>query len=285
MARSLRFSFYKYSIMQEKKVVIVTGAGGGIGGAVAERFAREGFSVVLADIREDLLLERKSFIEKNYGAPCICCPGDLSDFGYLCRLIEAAAGQWGRIDVLVNNAAWRTVETMRTIDIDTWERTIKICLTAPAFLSRMAAAQMEKQSAQGVIINLSSVMSQRAGGNSPAYIASKGALESLTYELAVLYGPKGIRVVAVNPGNIESGLSNDYLDEEGNNISEQLKEHVNDLTPLQRGGIPEEIAGVCYWLASDQASYVTGTSILVDGGLQHNFNAYHFKKLKSPDQF
>lgn len=271
--------------MQKEKVVIVTGAAGGIGGAVAERFAREGSCVVLADVREDRLEERKSFLEKKYDTPCLCCPGDLSDMEYIDQLIEAAIGRWGKIDTLVNNAAWRTVETMRTMDVSNWEKTLKICLTAPAFLSKKAAAQMEKRGTPGVIINISSVMSQRAGGNSPAYVACKGAIESLTYELAALYGPIGIRVVAVNPGNIESGLSNDYVDEAGNNISDQMKRHVNDLTPLQRGGMPEEIANVCYWLASDQASYITGTSVLVDGGLQHNFNAYSFKKLKFSDQF
>lgn len=272
-------------LMNDKKVVVVTGAGGGIGGAIAERFAGEGFCIVLADIREDRLQEKKSFIEQSCHVPCLSCPGDLSDMEYIDRLTEAAVRQWGRIDVLVNSAAWRTIETMRTIDIRTWDKILRICLTAPAFLSQKVAAQMERLSIPGVIINLSSVMSQRAGGYGPAYVACKGALESLTYELAALYGPKNIRVVAVNPGNIETDLSNDYTDKDGNNISDRLKMHVSDQTPLRRGGRPEEIANVCYWLASDQASFITGTSVLADGGLQHNFNAYSIKKLKFPDEF
>lgn len=271
--------------MNIKKVVIITGAAGGIGGAIAERFAKEGFRLVLADIKEGLLQEKKVFLEKSYNAECLTCPGDLSELKYIGELIEVTIKQWERIDAVVNCAAWRTIETMRTIDIHVWEKTLKICLTAPAFLSKWAAEQMEKLSIPGVIINLSSIMSQRAGGNSPAYIACKGALESLTYELAALYGPKGIRVITVNPGNIETDMSNDYIDKDGNNISAKLKHHVNDLTPLQRGGQPEEIANICYWAASDQASYITGTSILADGGLQHNFNAYSIKKLKNPDEF
>lgn len=271
--------------MKDKKVVIVTGAAGGIGSAMIERFAREDFCIVLADIKEDHLQSKKSFLEKKYHAECLCCPGDLSDMEYIGKLIEITIKQWGRIDVLINNAAWRTIETMRTIDILTWEKTLRICLTAPAFLSKGVAAQMERLSTPGVIINISSVMSQRAGGNSPAYIACKGAIESLTYELAALYGPRGIRVVAVRPGNIETDMSNDYTDEVGNNISDKLKKHVNEQTPLQRGGQPMEIADVCYWLSSDQASFITGTSILVDGGLLHNFNAYPIKKLKFPDEF
>lgn len=271
--------------MDDKKVVLITGAGGGIGGAIAVKFAGEGFHLVLADIHEDRLRHTSSFIEENFHAQCFACPGDLSDMEYIDRLTEAAAGRWGRIDVLINNAAWRTIETMRTMDIQTWDKTLRVCLTAPAFLCKGVAAQMEKLSIPGVIINISSVMSQRAGGNSPAYIACKGALESLTYELAVLYGPKGIRVVTVNPGNIETDMSNDYTDEQGNNISDKLKQQVNEQTPLQRGGRPEEIANICYWLASDQASFISGTSILADGGLQHNFNAYPIKKLKFPDEF
>lgn len=271
--------------MSDKKVVIVTGAGGGIGGAIAERFAKESFRIVLADISEDSLREKKAFIERGFDAQCLLCAGDLSNMEYIDQLIETTIRQWNRIDVVVNNAAWRTIETMRTIDIQTWEKTLRICLTAPAFLSKKAAAQMEKLAIPGVIINLSSIMSQRAGASSPAYIACKGALESLTYELAVLYGPKGIRVVAVNPGNIESGLGNDYTDRNGNNISNELRKYVNDQTPLQRNGKPEEIANVCYWLSSDQASFITGTTVLVDGGLQHNFDAYSIKKLKLINEF
>jgi NAD(P)-dependent dehydrogenase (short-subunit alcohol dehydrogenase family) len=103
--------------------------------------------------------------------------------------------------------------------------------------------------------------------------------------LAVLYGPKGIRVVAVNPGNIETNLSSDYTDEKENNISEKLINNMNDSTPLQRSGMPEEIANVSYWLSTKEASFITGTSILVDGGFFHNFNAYQMKKLQFPKEF
>lgn len=169
---------------------------------------------------------------------------------------------------------------MRTITLENWEKALRVNLTAPAFLAKHVANTMEENKVPGVIINMSSVMSQRAGGNSPAYIACKGGIESLTYELAVLYGPKGIRVIAVNPGNIETNLSNDYKDGAGNNISEVLKDHMNDNTPLQRAGNPGEIANACYWLSSDEASFITGTSILVDGGFLHNFNSYKMKNLQ-----
>jgi NAD(P)-dependent dehydrogenase (short-subunit alcohol dehydrogenase family) len=204
---------------------------------------------------------------------------------YIENIVEETITKWGRIDVLVNNAVWRTIETMRTISKENWEKALRINLTAPAFLAKYTARAMEENKIAGVIINISSVMSQRAGGSGPAYIACKGGIESLTYELAVLYGPKGIRVVGVNPGNIITNLSSDYKDESGNNISEQLKNHMNDSTPLQRSGDPMEIANVCYWLSSEDASFITGTSILVDGGFLHNFNSYTMKNLQYPKEF
>src|SRR5690606_18589467 len=139
----------------------------------------------------------------------------------------------------------------------------------PAFLAKYVAAAMAEQQKGGVIINVSSVMSQRTGGYSPAYAASKGALESLTYELATCYGPQGIRVVGVNPGNIKTAMSADYHDSEGNNVSSLLEAEMNDMTPLGRAGNAAEIAGLIAWVASDEASFITGTTILADGGFSH----------------
>lgn len=271
--------------MKNKKVVIITGAAGGIGLATAKKFAANNFCIALSDINHDGLNKAVDILEKNYQADCLACYGNLEDINYIENIVQQTIAKWGRIDVLVNNAAWRTIETMRTVSLENWEKTLRINLTAPAFLSKYVAKTMEENKIAGVIINISSMMSQRAGGTSPAYIACKGGIESLTYELAVLYGPKGIRVVGVNPGNIETNLSSDYKDEAGNNISEQLTDHMNDNTPLQRAGSPDEIANACYWLSSDEASFITGTSILVDGGFLHNFNAYKMKNLQYPKEF
>lgn len=271
--------------MKNKKVVIITGGVGGIGFATAKKFAENNFCVALADINQDGLNNAVDLLEKDFQAECMICHGTLENFEYIKDIVDRTIQKWGRIDVLINNAAWRTIETMRTISLKNWEKTIRINLTAPAFLAKYVAGAMEENKMPGVIINMSSVMSQSAGGNSPAYIACKGGIESLTYELAVLYGPKGIRVVGVNPGNIVTNLSSDYKDGSGNNISEQLKNHMNDNTPLRRSGDPMEIANACYWLSSDEASFITGTSILVDGGFFHNFNSYKIKNLQNPKEF
>src|SRR5690606_13039890 len=228
--------------INNKKVAIITGASKGIGRSTALKFAANDYRVTVVGRNHEELEQLREEIEREYKGEVLVCAGDLAQESFLRQLIKDTLKKWDRIDVLVNNAAWRTHETMRTMSLDNWEKTIRICLTSPAFLAKYAAAVMEEKKISGVIVNVSSVMSQRAGGTSPAYIACKGGIESLTYELAALYGPKNIRVVSVNPGNIETNLSNDYTDEKGNNISEQLGDHMNDSTALGRAGTPEEIA-------------------------------------------
>ncbi len=270
--------------MENKKVAIITGAARGIGKAIALKFAAGGYALAAVDIDSeglnDLIIELEAL-----RCDFLCISGDLQDDHFINSIITRTLDRWGLIDVLINNAAWRTLETMRSISLKDWEKTLRICLTAPAFLAKHAAAVMEEKGTRGVIINISSVMSQRAGGNSPAYITSKGGMESLTYELAVLYGPKGIRVLAVNPGNIQTALTSDYTDGKGNNISASLGDDIEDNTPLQRKGTPDEIANVVHWLSTGEASFITGTSILADGGFFHNFNPYRMKKLQFPKEF
>lgn len=270
--------------MNKKRVIILTGAAGGIGSAMALRFAREGYALALVDIDQRGIAELTKALDQLQ-AEFLFLEGDLSNPDFLRAIIDQTVQQWGRIDVLINNAAWRTRETLRTISLTDWEKTIQVCLTAPAFLTRYAAEVMEENASAGVIINISSIQSALAGGGSPAYTACKGAIESLTYESAVLYGPKGIRVVAINPGNITTTLSEDFTDAETNNISQVFNDDVNGNTPLQRAGNPEEIAGVAYWLSTKDASFITGTTILADGGFSHNFNAYSLKQLQFPTQF
>ncbi len=271
--------------MNNKKVAIITGASRGIGRSTALKFAENNYNLTIVGRNHDELEQLRAEIEHDIKTDVLVCAGDLGEEEFLKQIIEETVQKWKRIDVLINNAAWRTIETMRSISLENWERTIKVCLTAPAFLAKYAAAVMEEKKTAGVIVNISSVMSQRAGGISPAYLVCKGGIESLTYELAVLYGPKNIRVIAVNPGNIKTDLSNDYMDEEGNNVSKQIGEYVSDNTPLKRAGTSEEIANVSYWLSTEEASFITGTTILADGGLSHNFSTYSMKKLQYPKEF
>jgi NAD(P)-dependent dehydrogenase (short-subunit alcohol dehydrogenase family) len=271
--------------MQAKKTAIITGASKGIGRAAALKLAAEGYNITLVARNTSELDQLSEALDYRFSCESLVIAGDLVEETFIRSIIEKTVTRWGRIDALINNAAWRTLETMRTISLEDWDRTLRICVTAPAFLARYAAEVMETKQAGGTIINLSSVMSSRAGGTSPAYISSKGAIESLTYELAVTYGRSGIRVVCVQPGFIETGLSSDYTDPEGKNISDQLTDQLISSTPLGRGGKPEEIADAISWLCSDAASFITGTTLLIDGGFRHNFNNYSLKKLQFPEEF
>jgi NAD(P)-dependent dehydrogenase (short-subunit alcohol dehydrogenase family) len=267
-----------------KKVALITGAAGGIGSATARILGEQGYALMLSDIEAGGLQTLQKELQAA-GVTAVSFPGDLNSETYREALIAETITRLGRIDVLLNNAAWRIAGSLRTLDLATWEKTIGVCLTAPVFLSKAAAAEMEKQQIPGVIVNVSSVMAGRPSGLAAAYIACKGALESLTKELAITYGRSGIRVVCIAPGYIRTELSNDYTNQDGENISDQLIEQLTDFVPLGRGGDAAEVGRTIAWLCSDAASYISGTTITVDGGFQPNFNPYSVKKIQFPEEF
>lgn len=271
-------------MMIEKPVVVITGGAGGIGEATAIKFAENGFVPVLVDVDENAL-HRVSASLQALTSDAWIMAGDLQGGDFLKEIVETTMERYGRIDVLVNNAAWRSIGTMRSISLEDWEKTIRINLTAPAFLAKYAAAAMEKQGRPGVIVNLSSIMSSRAAGYSPAYTTCKGGVESLTYELAVLYGPSQIRVVCIAPGNVDTNMSKDYINSADANISHVLVNEMETSTPLKRSASPSEIANAIYWISSAEASFITGTTLNIDGGFSKNFNAYTSKKRLNPGEF
>tara|TARA_R100001132_G_C3266601_1_gene89331 strand:- start:931 stop:1728 length:798 start_codon:yes stop_codon:yes gene_type:complete len=262
---------------------MITGAAGGIGGETAVRFAEQGYDCVLLALPGDDLQPVTSRIEQT-GAQFLTCLGDLADLDYARSAVEQCISHWGRIDVLVNNAAWREITSMRKIELASWEKTLRVCLTAPAFLSRWCAEHMEARQ-RGVIINVSSIQSQMAAGIAPAYVAAKGALDSLTYELATLYGPSGIRVLSVNPGAIDTAMGKDIATDQQQATSQKIRQASEDMIPLRRWAQPEEIARVIVMLASDDASYLTGTTITVDGGWKQQCSPYSIKHLQLPSEF
>ncbi len=263
---------------------LITGAAGGIGSATARRLGAAGYALLLTDI-DGKQLDSLAVELENAGIPVSCVRCDLAEETSWETLVGTALEKYGRLDVLVNNAAWRVAGSLRATAFDSWEKTLKICLTAPVFLAKAAARAMEQQHSGGVIVNISSVMAERPSGLAPAYMAAKGAINNLTRELAVTYGRSGIRVVGIAPGYIDTELSNDYVDPDGENISARLISQLTDFIPLGRGGKAEEVADVIAWACSDQASYVTGTTLAVDGGFQPNFNPYSVKKLQYPEEF
>jgi len=246
-----------------RPVAIITGASRGIGAATALRLARSGYDLALVARSEDALRQVAAEAAAA-GARALPLAGDLADLSFGQSAVAKTHEQFGRIDVLVNNAAWRELVSMRKISVESWERTLRICLTAPAFLARWAAEFMEPRRT-GVIINVSSIMSQQAAGISPAYIVSKGGLDSLTFELASLYGPAGIRVLGIRPGAVDTEMSQDVADT-AKDADNALRDFSERMIMLGRWATAEEIAEVIAFAASPAASYIHGTMIDVDGG-------------------
>jgi 3-oxoacyl-[acyl-carrier protein] reductase len=267
----------------DRPVAIVTGAARGIGAAIALEFAGRGYDLTLADVLGDELADTAGRA-RGLGARAAVVVGDLADVAFARSIVDAAAAEFGRIDVLVNNAAWRDLLTLRTLTVESWERTLRVGLTVPAFLSAAAASHMERVG-RGVIVNISSIQADMAGGYAAAYIAAKGGLDSLTFDLAAQYGPRGIRAVAVRPGAIDTDMNRGFRAPEGDQVSDRIIGHATDMIPLRRQGRPEEIAKVVAWLASDEASCITGTTITVDGGWSTQINPYSLKRLLFPEEY
>ncbi|HHK42636.1 MAG TPA: SDR family oxidoreductase [Planctomycetaceae bacterium] len=249
--------------MSASPVAIVTGAAGGIGAATVRALQTAGYRVSAWDVDASGLADLPEGVDRQQV--------DLTDVGGLEAAVEGVHRRLGRIDLLVNNAIWREIAPLTSISLESWERTLRIGLTAPAFLAKWTAERMPDSG--GVIVNVSSIMADRAGGISPAYVAAKGGLDSLTYELAVLYGPRRIRVVGIRPGAVDTARSRDYgkrsTEQEEGSATNALRQWSCDHVPLGRWADPEEIAAMIVLLASDAASYITGTTIDIDGGWSH----------------
>lgn len=266
-----------------KRVVLITGAAAGIGRATAHEFARRGAVLTLVD-QNRTGLETLADELAGSEASVLLQVGDLADLEFAERIVDATLTHWGRCDVLVNNAAWRELVSLRRVSIESWERTLRVSLTVPAMLSRWVAEPMRRQGG-GVIVNVSSIQSSRTNGLASAYVAAKGGLDALTYDMACLFGRANIRVVAVNPGAVDTLLSNDYTDEEGQSVTDELRDSSEDHIPLGRWARPEEIARVIAFVASDDAAYLTGTTITVDGGWTHSLTPHRLKRRMMPEDF
>ncbi len=269
--------------MIDNKVALVTGAARGIGAAIANEFARTGHAVTLVDI-EDAELKATANKVRRDGDLVYPLQADLRDLEACEEAISKTIKKWGRLDVLVNNAAIHDFHTLRQMTPLSWNAVIHLNLTVPAFLAQYAAREMEPRRG-GVIVNVTSIDAHFCKGLAPAYVAAKGGLLSLTYDMATLLARSNIRALAVSPGAVDTALSQDYRDADGQSLTEDLSNLTNDLIPLRRWAQPDEIAKTIRWLASDEASYITGTEITVDGGLSHNNLARSLKRRMHPDEF
>lgn len=239
----------------ENKVAIVTGATQGIGLACARRLIQEGARVMLVDIKPE-----GAAVAQELGAQAAFCTADVSLKVDVDAMIAATVARFGQIDILVNNAGVTHAADFLDLSEDDFDRVLRINLKSMFLCGQAAARQMVKQKS-GCIINMSSVNAELAIPNQVPYVVSKGGINQLTKVMALNLAPHGIRVNGVGPGTILTELAKKAV-----LASPEARHTILSRTPAGRCGEPEEVGSVVAFLASDDASYMTGQTMYVDGG-------------------
>jgi len=245
------------SILQNK-VAFVSGAGSGIGRAVAEAYAREGAKVVISDVNVEHGEETVVTIKKN-GGEAFFIQGDSSSAADNKRLVEETVAKYGRLDISCNNAGMGgPAKPTGEYEPEEWDKVIALNLSGVFYACRYQIEQMEKNGG-GSIVNIASIHGTVAAPNSPAYTATKHGVVGLTKNIAVEYGQKNIRCNAVGPGYIETALLKSNMDDNALNA-------IAAKSAMNRLGTSEEIAELVVFLSSDKSSFTTGSYIIADGG-------------------
>jgi meso-butanediol dehydrogenase / (S,S)-butanediol dehydrogenase / diacetyl reductase len=252
----------------EGKVVIVTGAGSGIGAATARRFLQEGAYVVVNGRREHKLHETIAGFD---AAKSLVHPGDVSDEAYVKRLVEDTVNKFGKLDVLVNNAGMAIFGPFAQTTTQDWRKLMATDLDSVYFACREALPHLLKT--KGTIINVSSVSGLGGDWGLSSYNAAKGAITNFTRSLALEYGSRGVRINAVAPSLTSTEATVDL------EKSEAVMAAFRDRLPIGRSATPEEVAGVIAFLASEDAVFINGVSLPIDGGLNASNGQPNFLSL------
>ena len=259
------------------KVALVAGAGSiapgwSNGKAAAVLYSREGAKVFAADLRLDAARETKGIIESE-GGECSACQVDVSDAGQVKMMVEQCLETYGRIDILHNNVGIIDPVGLGEMTEENWDRVMAVNVKGMFLVCKFCIPHMETQGG-GAIVNISSISSIRYGGYpSASYNASKGAVNQLTQNIAIQYAEKGIRANSVLPGlmhtpMIEESVSRGY----GGIDIEAMIELRNEACPMKKMGDAWDVAYAALFLASDEAGYITGVNLVVDGGLTCKFS-------------
>lgn len=247
-------------------IALVTGAAHGIGRAIALRLADEGAVIAIIDSNLEGAKETAAMVEAN-GGKAFAAEADITIIGKLTNAIDACEAALGPINVLVNNAAYSVAGDLNHIDLDMWHREIDVNLNGPYHCLRVMLARMQTRGG-GVVVNIGSVNGSRYFGN-PAYSAAKAAIVNLTQSVASEYGSDNIRCNVILPGSVRTDAITWKLRQERD---PKVFEKLARWYPLGRVAEPDDIAKAVSFLVSDDAAYITGVALPVDGGLLAGMN-------------
>jgi NAD(P)-dependent dehydrogenase (short-subunit alcohol dehydrogenase family) len=245
----------------QDRVAVITGAARGIGKAIALRLAADGAHVMLNDILPSSDLERVADECSVLGGQALIMSADIAAATTARAMLDAALSRWGHVDIIVNNAFWEEQNAVGEISPEGWQKTLQVTVGGALFLIQAALPYWLEQR-RGVVVNVSSVHAFASSHRRIAYDMAKNALITLTRSVACDYGPFGIRANAVCPGLIIADRNREWWTA----VPERL-DTVRWAYPARRPGTMEEVAAAVAFLASDEASYVNGTSLVVDGGM------------------
>jgi len=246
------------------KTVLITGGGQGIGKTLVEAFARAGADVVAADIQASVVTTMAQTLS-DQGLRVAGVALDVTDEAQVSALAQSLRDSQGGVDILINNAALFSTLKMQPfheIELDVWERVLKVNLTGP-FLCAKHFAPIMCDKGGGRIINVASGAVTLGRPNYLHYIASKAGLEGMTRSMARELGSKGVTVNAVLPGSVDTGIQRET-------VTPESKSRIVAMQCIPRGQVPEDLVGIMLFLASDSSSFITGQSITVDGGATHS---------------
>lgn len=242
------------------KVVIVTGGAQGIGMAISEAFARQGAIVIVADLDEEAGVEHEATLV-SAGHQAFFIKLDVAEESDVKRLTGSVLERFGRIDVLVNNAGIGASGTLLTRPMEEWDRVLNVNLRGPYMMAKYCAPALIRAN-PGVILSIASTRALMSEAHTEPYSASKGGILALTHSLAVSLGPN-VRVNSISPGWVEvSGWKKSNQRVSPMHRPEDLNQH-----PVGRVGTPTDIADACVFLASQEAGFITGTNLVIDGGM------------------
>lgn len=248
---------YRGSNRLKDKAALITGGDSGIGRAVALAFAREGANILVSYLNEEEDAQETRRLVESAGRQCVLVAGDIADAAHCRSLVRRAIDAFGRIDVVVNNAAHqRSFEKLEDISDEEWQKTFAVNLSAMFYISKAAVPHMKPG---GSIINTASINADTPNPQLLAYATTKGAIQNFTAGLSQLLAERGIRANTVAPGPVWTPLIPASLPQE-------KVQHFGEQVPFKRPAQPAELASAYVFLASDEASYVSGATIAVTGG-------------------